>query len=68
MKVLILTEIDDKHILKEANELYDRMQGRGCKLVKMPQKEYEFTTIDGEQVHDVYFAGWNACIEEIENG
>ena len=39
MKAIIVIEIDEKHLLKEMNELYDRLHGYKCELISMPEKK-----------------------------
>ena len=60
MKVLLVVDIDENHLLLESNDLYDRMKGRKCELKPIPT---EF----GIDIEDDYAEGWNACIKEILN-
>ena len=70
MKAIIVIEIDEKHLLKEMNELYDRLNGYKCELISMPEK---FVDKNGGADNGRYYTndigyaqGWNACLEEIE--
>lgn len=36
-----------------------------CPLKPLPKREPEHFTSNGEEVHDVYFQGWNDCIDVI---
>ena len=63
MKALLVVDVDEKHLLLESNDLYDRMKGRRCTLAPMPQKQKHHDEID----YDYGFIdGWNACLEELE--
>ena len=69
MKAIIVIEIDEKHLLKEMNELYDRLHGYKCELISMPEKKEikEHRTggyIDNED-ELAEARGWNACLKEI---
>ncbi len=68
MKALILIELDDSHLLKQTNDLYDRLKGYKCELKPMPKEEdiYE-VGMDEEDTHakQQWNKGWNACIDEI---
>ena len=67
MKALIVIEIDENHLLKEMNELYDRLNGYKCELIPMPQKK----ELKGGWYHpaDVWIEGanfgWNACLDAL---
>lgn len=39
-----------------------------CPLKPLPKREPEHFTSNREEVHDVYFQGWNACLDEIMGG
>lgn len=67
MKALIVIEIDENHLLKEMNELYDRLNGYKCDLIPMPQKRPVSYTdnIFGEVEKNFNNIGWNDCIDEI---
>lgn len=39
-----------------------------CPLKPLPKREPEHFTSNGEEVHDVYFQGWNDCLDEITGG
>lgn len=62
MKALIVIDIDENHLARESNELYERLKGRKCKLMRVPGK------IDDEDGDLIISAGWNACIDEILEG
>lgn len=61
MKALILIELDDAHLLKEANTIYDRLKGYKCELKNLPERK----TPNGSDLFNDYVWGWNACLEEI---
>lgn len=67
MKAIIVIEIDENHLLKEMNELYDRLNGYKCELIPMPQRKNEEIVIKGHtgEIAEAYQDGWNACIDEI---
>ena len=72
MKALIVIDIDENHLLKETNEIYDRLKGYKCELRPMPQKneiknEEEFMNVCGwmYEVQTGMDVGWNDCIDEI---
>ena len=44
-------------------ESLDRPQW--CPLKLLSKREPEHFTSNGEEVHDVYFQGWNDCLDEI---
>ena len=62
MKAIIVIEIDENHLLKEMNELYDRLNGYKCELIPMPEKKEHQDEIDYEYG---YIDGWNNCLDEI---
>ena len=69
MKAIIVIEIDENHLLKEMNELYDRLHGYKCELISMPEKKEikEHRTggyIDNED-ELAEARGWNTCLNEI---
>lgn len=68
MKALLVVDVDEKHMLLECNDLYDRMKGRKCTLVRLPEKK-EAKIVDSsitDYIKQKLFAdGWNACLEEI---
>lgn len=68
MKILIITEIDDGHLLKEANDLYDLLKGREREMKMLPEKLHH-VCVPGESGEYArgYGDGWNKCLEEIEN-
>ena len=61
MKALIVIDIDESHLLKESNDLFERLQGYECELKPMPEKKEEACRMEESLMN----AGWNACIEEI---
>lgn len=69
MQALILIELDDEHLVKETNDLYDRLHGYKCKLKPMPKKKIVLEhrvggyTVNGVEMTEAH--GWNACIDEI---
>lgn len=63
MQALILIELDDEHLIKQTNDLYDRLHGYKCKLMPMPETKQHEEEID----YDYGFIdGWNACLDAIE--
>ena len=62
MKALIVIDIDENHLLKETNELYDRLKGYKCELRPMPKTKQHEEEIDYDYG---YIDGWNDCIDEI---
>ena len=64
MKAIIVIEIDENHLLKEMNELYDRLHGYKCELKPMPDRKDEGYPNDDYTIGKA--DGWNACLEEIE--
>lgn len=61
MKALIVIDIDENHLFKESNDLFERLQGYECELKPIPDKR----DVD-EESHEAYYSmGWNDCIEEI---
>lgn len=67
MKALIVIDIDENHLLKEANELYDRLKGYKCELKPIPLKKKATKTWvkNSEDVAEAMRIGWNACLDEI---
>lgn len=71
MKIIILAEIDENHLVKETNELYEKLKGYDCVLKPLPQKRIlpEDQTMGTNYGVDPWFSdGWNACLEEITGG
>ncbi len=68
MQALILIELDDEHLVKETNDLYDRLHGYKCKLMPLPEKKDVDSEvfINYKAMDKGYQCGWNACLEEIE--
>ena len=67
MKAIIVIEIDEKHLMAESNDLYDRLNGRKCELKPMPEKMTlnEAMKVGYGTDGFAYRNGWNACIDEI---
>lgn len=68
MIALIRIELDEKHLAKETNEIYDRLQGYNSVLMPLPEKmnETEYmqkVSSDGDWYEQVI--GWNKCVDEI---
>lgn len=63
MKAILVVDVDEKHMLLEFNDLYDRMNGRKCTLVPMPS----YKAVDLNDTRDVvmFCHGWNTCLNEI---
>ena len=70
MKAIILIEIDENHVFKEANDLYDRLQGYECELRPMPKREKPNSKVTGEfkMIDKAWTQGYNACLAEITGG
>ena len=73
MKALIVIEIDEKRLMAESNDLYDRLKGRKCELKPMPERHpiiegrwmYENGTYSEPFGNKEYARGWNDCLNEI---
>jgi len=63
MKAIIVIEIDENHLLKEMNELYDRLNGYKCELIPMPERKNEEIVIS--EVDEAYQDGWNDCLNAL---
>jgi len=61
MKAVLVIDIDENHLLKESNELYERLRGYKCELKPLPQKK----TPHGSDLFNDYVNGWNDCIDAI---
>ena len=63
MKAIIVIEINEKHLMAESNDLYDRLKGRKCELKPLPS----FKAVDLNDTRDVmmFCHGWNTCLGEI---
>lgn len=67
MKAVIIIELDKDHLILQANDLYDRLQGYDNKLMPLPEYKRDTIVVDG-RVGDLlkaYQDGWNECLEEI---
>lgn len=67
MKAIILIELDEKHLVLQANDLYDRLQGYDTVLKPLPEYKRD-TIVVGGRVGDLlkaYQDGWNECLDEI---
>lgn len=69
MKALIVINIDENHLLKETNELYDRLKGYKCELRPMPKKKLVLEHRIGNLIANRYelteAKGYNDCLKEI---
>ena len=72
MKAIILIELDENHLAKQANDLYDRLKGYKCELMPLPEKKeaYAVSYTDrpvslSASTHPLYADGWNECLKEI---
>ena len=66
MIALIRIELDEEHLAKETNEIYDRLQGYNSALIPLPEKkETDSTGTIEEYMLKGYDRGWNACLDEI---
>ena len=66
MIALIRIELDEEHLAKETNEIYDRLQGYNSVLMPLPEKkETDSTGTIEEYMLKGYDRGWNACLDEI---
>lgn len=63
MKAIILIELDEEHLIKQTNDLYDRLKGYKCELRPLPEKNTWDVTPNGYATE--FAEGWNACLEEI---
>ena len=62
MIALIRIELDENHLAKETNDIYDRLQGYNSVLMPLPNKKHD----DENNMEEAcYMDGWNACIDEI---
>ena len=61
MIALIRIELDENHLAKETNEIYDRLQGYNSVLMPLPEK------LPPNELGNMslYKSGWNACLKEI---
>ena len=67
MKALIVIDIDDNHLVKETNEIYERLKGYKCELKPMPEKmEHNPENMSEEDEMMGFIDGWNAYLKEIE--
>ena len=64
MKVLIVTEIDDSHMFKETNNLYDRLKDYKCKLIPVPEYDVDKNRYFDE-CEKTFEDGYNSCINDI---
>lgn len=62
MKALILIELDDEHLLKETNTLFDLLKGFKCELRDIP----ELKKPSGSDIYNDYVRGFNDCLREIK--
>ena len=66
MKAIIVIEIDENHLLKEMNELYDRLYGYKCELKPMPErKEVHYTDPLFGEVENLTNLGYNKCLDDL---
>ena len=67
MIALIRIELDEKHLAKETNEIYDRLQGYNSVLIPLPEKmEIRLNENGYIQESDLFYChGRNECIDEI---
>lgn len=67
MIALIRIEIDENHLAKETNEIYDRLQGYKSVLMPLPEKVEAKPNENGyiEERDLFYCYGRNECIDEI---
>ena len=70
MIALIRIEIDEKHLAKETNEIYDRLQGYNSVLMPLPKKiEARFDENSYVKESDLFYCfycfGRNEVIDEI---
>lgn len=61
MIALIRIELDEEHLAKETNEIYDRLQGYNSVLIPLPEK----IVCKRGKYYPAYSLGWNDCIDEI---
>ena len=67
MIALIRIELDENHLAKETNEIYDRLQGYNSVLIPLPEKLEAKPNGNGyiEESNLFYCYGRNECIDEI---
>ena len=67
MIALIRIELDEKHLAKETNEIYDRLQGYNSVLIPLPEKMEARLNENGyAKESDLFYCyGRNECIDEI---
>ena len=67
MIALIRIELDENHLAKETNEIYDRLQGYNSALIPLPEKVEVKPNENGYIEESVLFYcfGRNECIDEI---
>lgn len=65
MKILILADVDENHLAKETNELFDRLKGYKCELKPVPERKAK--TLDKCKSNGEWFRlqGWDDCVNEI---
>jgi len=61
MIALIRIQIDDNHLTKQLNDLFDRLQDYDNKIMAMPEK------LPPNELGNMslYKSGWNDCIDYI---
>lgn len=66
MKAIILIELDEKHLMLQANDLYGRLQGYDTVLKPLPErKETRYGWQYRGSAEEYRKEGWNACLDEI---
>ena len=61
MKAILVVEVDENHLLKETNDLFERMKGRWCEFRPVPS-EY---ALSPSKKDDFWFMGYNRAIRDI---
>ena len=69
MKTLIVIELPDEHLLKETNDLYDKLKGYKCELKPMPKRVLQVVQMQNGNIVNIqetsFANGWNACLNAI---
>ena len=62
MIALIRIEIDENHLAKETNDIYDRLQGYNSVLMPLPRR-LDYHDLNWYNADNI--EGWNDCLDEI---
>lgn len=65
MKAIILIELDDNHLILQANDLYDRLKGYETELKPLPERKHP-TRFDNKPITEYYRdLGFDECLDQI---